>query len=329
MQKKVLLVDDESSIRRSLSLGLSQEGYEVDPCENGISALKKLELYENNDIDLNTIVLDINLPDIDGIKLGKIIRQKYPDVNIVYITGYADKYNINEINSLNVSAVLNKPFTAADLTFTFAEITEKQGITTSKTTEKKKKTTESAYALIKLQKGSDFFETYKKIYYLSNTLYCDMTKGEYDIFVLAQGCDMDECRNFLQNEIKEIEGVEDVTLLEITPPLLDESTQHIIQLAENVMGEESDSPRGRDLQKRVCSYLLLEIEPEKLDKLYPVLRLTENVVYCDYTSGKYNMVLFVTGSYFNEIDKLVEEKIVHLDGVLKIKEFPVVNMFDM
>ena len=44
MQKKVLLVDDETSLRRSLSLGLAQEGYQIEPSEeNGISALKKLD----------------------------------------------------------------------------------------------------------------------------------------------------------------------------------------------------------------------------------------------------------------------------------------------
>ena len=41
--KKVLLIDDETSLRRSLTLGLNQKGYEVEPCENGISALNKLE----------------------------------------------------------------------------------------------------------------------------------------------------------------------------------------------------------------------------------------------------------------------------------------------
>ena len=77
MQKRILLVDDESSLRRSLSVSLGQEGYDVEPCENGIHALKKLYQYKKSNIQLDSIVLDIRLPDIDGIKLGKIIRSKY------------------------------------------------------------------------------------------------------------------------------------------------------------------------------------------------------------------------------------------------------------
>jgi hypothetical protein len=44
MEQKILLADDESSLRRSLSAGMSQEGYVVEPCENGINSLKKTSL---------------------------------------------------------------------------------------------------------------------------------------------------------------------------------------------------------------------------------------------------------------------------------------------
>jgi len=91
MEKRILLVDDEAAIRRTLSLMLLQMGYDVEPCEDGISALKKLDLYEKNKIKFDSIVLDVRLPDIDGIKLGKIIRSKFPQICIVYITGYADQ----------------------------------------------------------------------------------------------------------------------------------------------------------------------------------------------------------------------------------------------
>jgi DNA-binding Lrp family transcriptional regulator len=73
----------------------------------------------------------------------------------------------------------------------------------------------------------------------------------------------------------------------------------------------------------------MEVEREKLDDIYPTLRLDENVVYCDYTTGKYNLVLMVTGSYFDEIDRFVSEKVINLDGVLKVKEYPIVSLFEM
>ena len=42
MEKKVLLIDDEASLRRSVSLGLMQKGYQTEPCESGMKALQTL-----------------------------------------------------------------------------------------------------------------------------------------------------------------------------------------------------------------------------------------------------------------------------------------------
>ena len=61
MQKRIMLIDDESSLRRSLSLGLNQLGFDVEPCDCGFTALNKLELYKKNDVLLDTILVDIDL----------------------------------------------------------------------------------------------------------------------------------------------------------------------------------------------------------------------------------------------------------------------------
>jgi CheY-like chemotaxis protein len=115
MTKKILLVDDESSLRRTVALGLSRYGYDTEPCENGVNALKKLESYIKNNIQLDGIVVDLRLPDIDGIKLVKIMKFKAPGVPIIMISGYADRYNMEEIRNLQINAFLEKPFTPDEL----------------------------------------------------------------------------------------------------------------------------------------------------------------------------------------------------------------------
>lgn len=328
MQKRIMLVDDESSVRRSLSLGLSQEGFDVEPCENGMDALTKLDLLKRNNIDLSTIILDIKLPDIDGIKLGKIIRSKYPEIYLIYITGYADNYNIHEINSQNESSILEKPFTNAELATQVNNIYNSRPVSKEVSEEEKAISTYSAYVLVKLEKSADFFDTYRKLYFMNNVVYCDTTKGEYDIFLLIQSDNEDNFKTICENNISTMEGIKDVQMLNVRKPILSESINEFINISDNI-GTNSESEKGRDLSKRVCSYVLLEIEKEKFDKIYPVLRFNDQVVYCDYTTGNYDLVLFVQGSFFNEIDKFIEEKVSVLDGVLRIKEFPVVNLFDM
>lgn len=331
MQKKILLIDDESSIRRSLSLGLNQRGYDTEPCEDGMNGLKKLELFIKNDLPPAAVVIDIQLPDINGTRLAKIIRFKYPGIPIILITGYADKLNPQEIRDLKVNAFLEKPFSADELADQFERILKRQPESKPVVDEERHEArSESAYILVKTNADADLFEIYRRMYYMDNVVYCDATKGDYDIFLLLQGATLEFLENICDTQIKTIHGVELVDFLPISNPILDEATSNVINIAEETFSADGfDQENNRNLGNRVCSYVLIEVEKEKLESVYPSLRLNENIVYCDYTSGKFNIVLMIHGSYFSEIDKIIQEKIINLDGILRIKEYPVINLFEM
>ena len=327
MQKTILLIDDEGSLRRTLALGLGQRGWDTEPCETGMGGLKKLELFMKNDLPPAAVVIDVQLPDIQGTRLAKIIRFKYPGIPIILITGYADKLNPEEIQNLQVSAFLEKPFSADELSDRFEEILhEKPKKKASEMSETAR--TQSAYLLIKADAKSDIFELYRELYYMEGVLYCDATKGEHDVVLLIQGESGQELENVVQR-VKSVTGVAEVDDLRVAQPLLDENTRGLIDMAEDALSKDGVSVRDRDLGNRVSSYVLVEVEKEKVETLYPWLRLSENVVYCDYTEGSFNMVLLVYGSYFDEIDRLIQEKIAPLEGVLRVKEFPIINMFEM
>jgi CheY-like chemotaxis protein len=330
MQKKVLFVDDEASLRRTMALGLSQRGYDTEPCENGMSALKKLESYVKNNVNLDAVVVDIRLPDIDGIKLVKIIKFKYPGIPVVLITGYADRYNLEEIRNLQVSAFLEKPFTPDEMSDQLVQVLENQAVKEEPKVadEKLEVRSQSAYMLLRMDDNADFFETYRELYYMNDVLYCDATKGDYDIFLLTQSTSIDGLRE-MSEKIKAIEGVKTVDFMEVGNPMLDDSTAAVINTAEDAFSGEPSAAKNRDLDQRVCSYILMDVEREKLDEIYPTLRLDDSVIYCDYTNGKYNLVLLVTGPYFDAIDRFIQEKLIDMDGVLKVKEYPIVSMFEM
>jgi CheY-like chemotaxis protein len=315
-----------------MTLGLSQQGYDADPCENGVTALKRLESYVKNNINLDAVVVDIRLPDIDGIKLAKIIKFKYPGIPIILITGYADRYNMEEIKDLKVSAFLQKPFTPDELSQQFVQVMDRVQVEEEPQPQEEKieAQSQSAYMLIRLNDDADFFETHKSLYYMDNVLYCDATKGDYDIFILAQADSMTDLREMCDQKIKTMKGIQAVDFMEVSRPVLDGTTAAIIDAAEDALSDDSaEAVKNRGLDQRVSSYLLLDVEREKLEDIYPTLRLDENVVFCDYTTGKYNLVLFVTGCYFNEIDRFIQEKIVNMNGVLKVKEYPVISLYEM
>ena len=76
MKKRVLSVDDSSTIRQIVKNCLEKENYDVFEAEDGLDALKKLEGVEGFDL----LVVDVNMPNMDGISLVKELR-KNPNYN--------------------------------------------------------------------------------------------------------------------------------------------------------------------------------------------------------------------------------------------------------
>jgi DNA-binding response OmpR family regulator len=83
--KKVLVVDDEESIRELYRADLSDEGYEVALAVDGRQALVLLESFLPN-----LVTLDIKLPDIDGIEVLRRIREKNATIPVVLLTAFGE-----------------------------------------------------------------------------------------------------------------------------------------------------------------------------------------------------------------------------------------------
>ncbi len=103
-QKTILLVEDDSTILTILTKYLKREGYKVLPVRDGASALDFFKAYKPN-----LIILDLNLPFVDGLEVAKRIRD-VSDVPIIMAT--ARTAEIDELNGLRVGAddYVKKPF---------------------------------------------------------------------------------------------------------------------------------------------------------------------------------------------------------------------------
>ena len=87
---KILLVDDEEDILEFLSYNLKREGYKIETANNGISALKKIERSKPD-----LIILDVMMPEMDGIEVCEKIREKdkFEDVLILFLTARSEEYS--------------------------------------------------------------------------------------------------------------------------------------------------------------------------------------------------------------------------------------------
>src|SRR3989337_3302183 len=83
--KKILVIDDEDSIRQSLSDVLKDEGFKVMLASNG---KESLEMLDSNLPDL--VILDIWMPMMDGTEVLKAIKAKYPALKVIMISGHGN-----------------------------------------------------------------------------------------------------------------------------------------------------------------------------------------------------------------------------------------------
>ena len=104
----VLIIEDDLAIRSGLEYFLKEEGFNVITKENGISGIECI----NNDIEL--VLLDINLPDIDGYEVFKKIK-KIKDIPIIFLT--ANDLQVSIVRGLDMGAddYITKPFKAREL----------------------------------------------------------------------------------------------------------------------------------------------------------------------------------------------------------------------
>ena len=104
-QPKILVVDDERSMRELLGIVLRREGYEVVIAENGRSAL---EVIEREPIDL--LISDIKMPDMSGVDVLRAAKQADPGVLAIMVTAFASTETAVEAMRLGACDYLSKPF---------------------------------------------------------------------------------------------------------------------------------------------------------------------------------------------------------------------------
>jgi DNA-binding NtrC family response regulator len=102
---RILVVDDDESVRKVLATILEEEGYAVDTAKNGREAIKKskAKFY-------NLALIDIRLIDMEGTKLLTKVKDTTPKMRKIIITGYPSLQNAIEAVNRGADAYMLKPF---------------------------------------------------------------------------------------------------------------------------------------------------------------------------------------------------------------------------
>jgi CheY-like chemotaxis protein len=115
---RVLVIDDQSFVRKTVSLILTAQGFEVVEAERGIDGLKMLE-----DTNFDLAMVDIYMPGMDGVRIIKLMRERVPNLPVIAMSGVqlnsSDKTALDYFTmspDLSTIPCLKKPFKPHELT---------------------------------------------------------------------------------------------------------------------------------------------------------------------------------------------------------------------
>jgi DNA-binding NtrC family response regulator len=109
-QKKILIIDDEAQLRRSLFLILKLCNYQVTCAEN---AREGLQMLADGEYDL--LFLDVKLPDGNGLSLLPTILQMHPALPVIILTAHGEQTAASEAVKMGARAYLLKPIDPEDI----------------------------------------------------------------------------------------------------------------------------------------------------------------------------------------------------------------------
>jgi len=108
--KKIMVIDDEKSIRDLLKIALTEEGYEVTESRDGKEGLEKF-----SQIKPDIVLTDVNMPKISGIDVSKRIKEISEDTDVIIMTGYGTEELVIEALRNGASNYIKKPINFKEL----------------------------------------------------------------------------------------------------------------------------------------------------------------------------------------------------------------------
>ena len=318
---RLLVVDDEPAIRRQLTVALSQRGYSVDAAENGVSALAALTTAEDESRPYDGVVTDIRLPDIDGLKLLAVVRSRHPRLPVVVISAYGQDGTAGAVERRHHATFLAKPVSADRIVAALRELAAAPPAATEAGGPGWKEP--RAYVFVQLAPGADPEAVFTALVRLPNVQRVDAVRGTADVVIRLDGPDATGIDAFVREQIARIPGVGAARARHVGQPELPPGIRGYVRTYERRLPADLLAPG------RATAYAIVEIAPSAMIRLYPSLFFLDEAVEVAADARGDAVVLLLQAEDFGRIRALLNEKVRYTDGVLRIDELMVVNLFEV
>ncbi len=353
MKGRVLIIDDEPEIRRNLTIGLTQADYEVVACTDGISAIHELDRSRSKGAGFDYLVTDIFMPDIDGLKILKVIRSLYPELPVVVITGFGDERLKETVLAQKNTAYLDKPFEISELVAVLERLVP--GATTLASSADPASAgpasesragarpaaagrdgaggdaagsaqgSLSVYLMLRISDEARSLEIFHELRRLEGVESCDAVRGDVDVILRARvGGSADMQRLFEQ--ARAIPGIAVVSQSTVERPELDRDVEEFIRVYQQAV--KQDPGAAADPQPGTTSYVIVDIDKDAVQPIFTTMLFIDEVIFCDLIENGSKLVGMIRGRDAVGRTPRIIEKIAQIEGVLRVREAKVIQIFD-
>lgn len=313
---RVLVIDDEAEVRRSVSAGLTQAGCSVVACPDGYSAIRELARGA-----FDYLVAAVFLPDIDGLKIAKAARALHPNLPVAVISGFGDWKLRQAVLAEPNTAYLDKPFKIGQLVQALEKLTPgtKAGAPLPKADEPETDSPARACLLIRVPEHERSLAVFHQLRGMDGVQACEAVVGDVDIILLAQAPSADGIRAFTE-KVRAIPGVEIASASPVERPELDPDVRPFVEACRR---EAKAGPQGE-----TASYLLVDVDPHLIRRVFATILFLDNVVSCDVIAGGARLIALVAGDDAGVPIRRAVERLSRMDGVLRVREARIIQMAD-
>ncbi len=301
---KLLIVDDDAELRRTLNVTLHQRGFDVDLVDEGLSALKLIEKSIARGLPYGCVVADLKLPDIDGLKLVEVIKAKYPAMPVIIISGYASA-DTATVRRVPLFHVREEPRPRAEPAHRSV----------------------SAYSLVTLAPGADAEAVFRTLFFMDDVVYCDAVHGDTDVVMLLNAPTSAELER-VANEIRNVRGVGAATVNEVVKPELDRALARFLEAYDEQRNFDPLERKRALGPNSLSTYLLVDVERGRLADVQTRLSLDDAVLFCDAVAGGYDLIALVQTTSSTEYQRLLSEELKRIDGIVRTLSLAVVNVLE-
>jgi len=328
LKGRILIIDDEAEIRRNLTVGLTQEGYTAVACPDGISAIHELNQARDKGVTYDYLVTDIFMPDIDGLKILKVIKVQYPDLPVLVITGFGDESLKMTALSEHNTGYLDKPFEIPDLVGALEELspgsTKTSAMAEVKGADTVLRESVSAYLTIRITDTARSMEIFNELHKMEGIQKCEAVRGDFDIIVLAQGSSEDEVKAVFE-KIGGMEGVEIASMSPVERPKLDRDVNEFVKVYAQAMKQPAQVKSA--MQPGTMSYIIVDIDPNAIQQIFTTVFFIDDVIFCDVIEEGKKLVGMITSEGVGRKSTILE-KLNEIDGVRRVREATVIKLVE-